>query len=80
MSIRMEPASGFDLNTAEGKLVYTGPRRIEPRDTKVVKQLFRTGDFEAVLTWVAGLSERAPFRVQKQLESPPRLVVEVHTD
>src|SRR3954471_23239871 len=79
LSIRMEPASGFDLNTAEGRLVYTGPRRISTSDTDVVQQLFRTRDFEAVLAGVAGMSERAPCRVQKQLESPPRLLVEVQT-
>jgi len=29
--VRMEPASGFDLNTGEGVLVYRGPRRIGVR-------------------------------------------------
>ena len=39
----------------------------------------RTGDFEAVLTWVAGLDERAPFRVLR-LAGPHRLVVDVRAD
>jgi hypothetical protein len=39
----------------------------------------RTGDFEAVLTWVAGLEDRAPFRVIR-LSGPPRIVVDVQTE
>jgi len=75
--VRMEPASGFDLNTGEGQLVYRGPRRIEGADagTSIVRELARTGDFEAVLTWVVGLEERVDFRVQA-LEGPPRLVID----
>jgi hypothetical protein len=75
--VRMEAASGFDLNTGEGELVYKGPRRIEgaDADASVVKELVRTGDFEAVLTWVIGLDERVDFRVQT-LADPPRLVVD----
>ena len=33
--VRMEPASGFDLTVPEGKLVYTGPRRIAGDGTTV---------------------------------------------
>jgi hypothetical protein len=75
--VRMEPASGFDLETAEGRLVYKGPRRIEGADsgTSVVRELVRTGDFEAVLSWVVGLEERVDFRVSR-LTGPPRLVVD----
>lgn len=45
----------------------------------MIEELVRTGDFEAVLSWVAGLDERAPFRVQR-LAGPPRIVVEVRAD
>jgi hypothetical protein len=77
VSVRMEPASGFDLNTGEGVLVYKGPRRISGEDagTSVVRELVRTGDFEAVLTWAVGLSDQVDFRVQT-LDDPPRLVVD----
>jgi hypothetical protein len=77
VSVRMEPASGFDLNTGEGVLVYKGPRRISGEDagTSVVRELVRTGDFEAVLTWAVGLSDKVDFRVLT-LEDPPRLVVD----
>lgn len=73
LSIRMEPASGFDLTGDLGE-VYTGPTRIG--GTGVIEELVRTGDFEAVLNWVAGLEERAPFRVLR-LGGPPRIVVDV---
>jgi len=76
--VRMEPASGFDLETGEGRLVYKGPRRIDgaASGTAVVKELVRTGDFEAVLSWAIGLDKQSEFRVQT-LDDPARLVVDV---
>jgi hypothetical protein len=78
LAVRMEPASGFDLNTGEGRLVYRGPRRINGSETgaSTVREVVRTGDFEAVLNWAAGVRERAPFRVT-ELDDPARLVVDV---
>jgi hypothetical protein len=75
--VRMEQASGFDLNTGEGVMVYKGPRRLEgsTSGTSVVQELVRTGDFEAVLTWAVGLSDRVDFRVETAT-SPPRLIVD----
>jgi hypothetical protein len=75
--VRMEPASGFDLNTGEGELVYKGPKRIEGSSagTSVVKEAVRTGDFEAVLTWAIGLEEKVDFRVTTAA-SPSRLIVD----
>ena len=77
VAVRMEPASGFDLNTGEGVLVYKGPRRIEGSGagTSVVKEVVRTGDFEAVLTWAIGLEEKVDFRVTTAA-SPSRLIVD----
>ena len=79
--IRMEPASGFDLTTGEGELVYTGPRRLSGSDagTSVISEVVRTGDFEAVLTWAVGLDERVGFRVST-LDNPARLVVDFSSD
>ncbi len=76
--IRLEPASGFDLETGEGRLVYTGPRRLggSAAGTSVVREVVRTGDFEAVLTWAVGLGDRVDFRVLT-LDGPPRLVVDL---
>lgn len=74
--VRMEPASGFDF-TGEGQVVYDGPRRIagSGAGTSVVRELVRTGDFEAVLSWAVGLDQRVDFRVQR-IDGPPRLVVD----
>jgi hypothetical protein len=71
--VRMASASGFDLGTGEGELVYEGPRRLE--GAGVVRELARTGDFEGVLTWAVGLGSRVPFRASA-LADPPRLVVD----
>jgi hypothetical protein len=75
--VRMEPASGFDLNTGEGVLVYKGPKRIEGADsgTSVVKEVVRTGDFESVLSWAVGLDDKVGFRVTTAA-SPARLIVD----
>jgi len=75
--VRMEPASGFDLNTGEGVMVYKGPRRIDgsAAGTSIVQELVRTGDFEAVLSWAIGLQDRVDFRV-RTATSPARLIVD----
>jgi hypothetical protein len=75
--VRMEPASGFDLNTAEGVMIYKGPKRIDgaTAGTSVVQELVRTGDFEAVLSWAIGLSDKVDFRV-RTAASPSRLIVD----
>jgi hypothetical protein len=77
VAVRLEPASGFDLNTGEGQLVYKGPKRIEgsASGTSIVHELVRTGDFEAVVSWVIGLEEKVDFRVTTA-ESPSRLIVD----
>jgi hypothetical protein len=75
--VRMEPASGFDLNTGEGVMTYKGPKRIDgsAAGTSVVQELVRTGDFEAVLSWAIGLSDKVDFRV-RTAGSPARLIVD----
>ena len=73
LQVRMEPASGFDLNTGEGGLVYKGPKRLP--GTGVVKEVVRTGDFEAVLTWAVGIDAKVPFLVTTTA-SPARLIVD----
>jgi hypothetical protein len=77
VAVRMEPASGFDLNTGEGVMIYKGPKRIDASaaGTAVVQELVRTGDFEAVLSWAIGLSDRVDFRIQTA-QSPARLIVD----
>jgi hypothetical protein len=71
-TVRMAAASGADI-AGDGSVVYRGPRRLSGDD--VVRELVRTGDFEGVLTWAAGLDERVGFRVSTAAD-PPRLIVE----
>jgi hypothetical protein len=75
--VRMELASGFDVATGEGELVYTGPRRFTGADagTSIVREVVRTGDFEAVLSWAIGLDDRVEFRV-RTFENPARIAVD----
>ena len=61
LSVRFAPASGFDsLETFEP--TYTGPAEVRG-DTDVVTEAVRVGDFEANLTWVIGVDEEAPYRI-----------------
>lgn len=74
VEIRLEPASSYDLEAQEQTF---RPRRVEGADagTSVVREAVRSGDFEAVLTWAVGLSDRVDYRVST-LREPPRLVVD----
>jgi len=74
VQVRMENALDADLTQESAPLTYTGPQRLSP-GTPEVAELVRTGGFEAVLTWVAGLNDRVDFRVLT-LQGPPRLVVD----
>jgi hypothetical protein len=58
-------------------LTYKGPKRIDGSTVgaSVVQELVRTGDFEAVLTWAIGLSDKVDFRV-RTATSPDRLIVD----
>ncbi|MGI8776484.1 MAG: AMIN-like domain-containing (lipo)protein [Acidimicrobiales bacterium] len=76
LSVRMTPASGFDLSGG-GKATYTGPTRIKAAAPKLV-EVVQAGDFEGNLTWVAGVKTKSGFRVST-LESPPRLVVDINS-
>lgn len=75
LQIVMDQASGVDLET--GTTSYSGPDRISAGSgVEIVNELVRTGDFEGVLTWVAGVDAPGPFRVVT-LRSPTRLVVDI---
>lgn len=76
LEIRMQPASGVDLGGARARVVYHGPRRIPGPRGSALRELVRTGDFEAVLTWVAGLDRRGRLSVGTAC-GPARLVVRI---
>jgi hypothetical protein len=73
--IRMEPALDADLTKESAPESYSGPQRFTPTTTAVA-ELVRTGGFEAVLTWAAGVDEKRPFLVST-LDDPARLVIDV---
>ena len=76
IKVRMERAATADLSAASAQPTYTGPSHVP--GTGVVSEVAKTGDFEAVMTWVIGLQGQHPFRVFT-LDSPARLVVDVAT-
>jgi hypothetical protein len=75
LRVRMEPALDADLTKESAPRTYTGPNRFSP-DAAVVRELVRTGGFEAVLAWAVGLDAERPFRVTTFSE-PPRIVIDV---
>jgi len=74
LEFHMQQATGFNQDT--GQPTYTGPKQLQPAGTRAVGELKQVEDFEAVLTWVAGLKAQVPFRVST-LSSPPRLVIDL---
>lgn len=62
LSVRFEPASGYDMEA--GAESYGGSDRIAGEDP--ITEVVRTGDFEAVLSWVVGLTDERPFRVEAE--------------
>ncbi len=72
--IRMENALDADLTKSTAPRTYTGPLRFSP-GTPEVAELARSGGFEGILTWVAGVHGRDGFRVTT-LAAPPRLIVD----
>ena len=75
LQVRMENALDADLSKSSAPLTYKGPQRFTP-ETAGVAELVRTGGFEGVLTWVAGVRDKADFHVTT-LDEPPRLVVDL---
>ena len=53
VKVRMERAATADLSAASAQPTYTGPSHVP--GTGVVSEVTKTGDFEAVMTWVIGL-------------------------
>jgi len=75
LAVHMDNASGYHLDGDNSAPTYTGPDRMTPA-TPVVQELVRTGDFEGVLTWVAGVKGKPGFKVTR-LDDPARLVIDV---
>lgn len=76
LEIRASPAAGFDPLSEDARETYTGPRRLSPEGTELVREVVRIGDFEGQLAWVVGASQRFRFGVMT-FEEPLRLVVDL---
>lgn len=74
--LRLQPAATADVSGDDLTFTYTGPRRLRPDDAHFVREVVKSGDFEAVVSWVIGLPEERPFTVSTA-SSPPRLIVDV---
>ena len=72
--VRLTPAMGAEIVGEQVKPTYTGPGRITPDGMSFVRDVVKTGDFEAQVTWVIGLDEERPFTATA---SPSELVVEL---
>jgi hypothetical protein len=72
--VRLSPAMTAEIVGEDVKPTYTGPRVIKPEATRFVHEVVKSGDFEALVTWVIGLNEKRPF---KTTVSSSQLVVEI---
>ena len=73
--VRFMPAATADISSEKLDVTYKGPRTLTPSGTRYVRQVTKIGDFEALLTWTIGLSEKRPFKVTSA-GSPPHLTIE----
>jgi len=74
--VRFEPAATADLSGESLRVTYKGPRTLTPTGMKYVRQVTKIGDFEGILAWTIGLSEKRPFKVTSA-GSPPHLTIEI---
>lgn len=69
----------IDFLWASAHDVFTGEPTLQEQDVNLgptIQSVDLTCDFEALVTWVFGLDERAPFRIF-ELANPTRLVIDV---
>jgi hypothetical protein len=69
----MQGSAGYDF---DGNPTYAGPRILTP-GFGTLAQAVQTGDFEATMSWVLGLSRTTCWQVQ-ELRNPARLVIDFH--
>jgi hypothetical protein len=72
--VRMMNVMTAEISGDKVTPTYTGPRRITTDETRFVREVVKTGDFEAVVTWVIGFDAKRPFTATA---SDAHLVVEV---
>ncbi len=73
--VRMFPAMTAEIEGEDVKPTYDGPSSIPaPVEAQMIREVVKTGDFEAQVTWVIGLDNEHPFTVTA---SNDELVVEI---
>jgi len=79
LPVTMHGSAGLRIvfHGASGATSYTGSRDLTP-NLPVVQEVEQLGDFEAVLSWGAGLSQASCIRTL-ELSNPTRLVIDVQT-
>jgi len=79
LPVTMHGSAGLRIvfHGASGATSYTGSRDLTP-NLPVVQEVEQLGDFEAVLSWGAGLSQSSCIRTL-ELSNPTRLVIDVQT-
>lgn len=79
LPVTMRGSAGLRIvfHGASGATSYSGSRDLMP-NLPVVQQVEQLGDFEAVLSWGAGLSQPSCIRTL-ELSNPTRLVIDVQT-
>jgi hypothetical protein len=74
--LRLHPAATAAVSGGDLRFTYKGPRRLDTDGTRFVRDVVKSGDFEAMVSWVIGLPEERPFTVSSA-SSPPRLILDV---
>ena len=72
--VRLADAATARSDGATLTRTYEGARRLRPGAASHVREVVKTGDFEAVVTWAIGLDGRRPFAVS---QSGDTLTVEI---
>lgn len=75
LQVRLTPAWGHDLDQPDAPATYPGPGRLSGGCGSSL-EVVRTGEFEAVYSWVIGVPVRAPFTAST-VAGPSRLVIDV---
>ena len=72
--VKLTPAMTAKIDGDQVTKTYTGPNRLPPVAGSNVRDVVKTGDFEAVVTWAIGLDKKRPFTTDA---SESQLAVEI---
>ena len=78
LHVRMADAATARIEGEKVTRTYTGPQRVPAVGSGgIAIEAVDVGDFEGQVTWVVGLSAKAPTLTVTTLTGPPRLVIDV---